>query len=127
MAGARIEGMDALIKRLNNIGANADKAVDEALFGAAIDGARVAKTLAPVRTGALRRSIRAERKSPENGRPAMAAGGSAFLVTYARPVEFGHRTRSGSRVPAQPYMRPAAAWINPTIPKRIANALKGAI
>ena len=37
------------------------------------------------------------------------ASGSLFAsAEHALPIEFGHRTRSGSFVPASPFLRPAA-------------------
>lgn len=59
--------------------------------------AESARALVPVRTGALRASIRAERTSTGH---AVRAGGGA--VDYAAYVEFGTR-----RMAARPYLRPA--------------------
>jgi HK97 gp10 family phage protein len=59
--------------------------------------AKSARALVPVRTGALRASIRAERTDAGH---AVRAGGGA--VDYAAYVEFGTQ-----RMAAQPYLRPA--------------------
>jgi hypothetical protein len=77
----------------------------ERLFGKTLDEllpaiASDAKRLAPVDTGELRSKIDYEKLTPTHGR--------VFANTkYAAAVERGHVTRSGSHVPAQPYLRPA--------------------
>lgn len=71
-----------------------DKAADAAL--------RMQLTLVPVDTGNLSRHLEI-RKTPDGlGRQV-----GAFDVDYAAAVEEGHHTKSGSWVPAQPYVRPS--------------------
>jgi hypothetical protein len=70
-------------------------------FGTAV--AKDATRLAPVDTGLLKSEI----KVNESGSRVTAN------TDYAAPVEFGHRIvvdghDTGKRVPAQPYLRPAA-------------------
>lgn len=63
-------------------------------------GEQRARGYAPYDTGALADSITHE----VNG----ASGSISASAEYALPIEFGHRTRSGSFVPAHPFLRPAA-------------------
>lgn len=63
-------------------------------------GVRRAQSRVPFRTGELYQSI---------GYEARGARLSLFAnKEYALPVEMGHRTASGSFVPARPFLRPAA-------------------
>jgi hypothetical protein len=77
----------------------------ERLFGRTLDEllpaiTADAKRMVPVLSGELRSKIDYEKISPTHGR--------VFANTeYAAAVERGHVTRSGSHVPAQPYLRPA--------------------
>jgi HK97 gp10 family phage protein len=59
-----------------------------------------AKSMSPVKTGALRDSIHSE-ISGQFGVWVIAG------MEYATFVEFGHRTRSGSLVPPHPFLEPA--------------------
>ncbi len=71
-----------------------DNAADAAL--------RMQKSLVPVDTGNLSRHLEI-RKTPDGlGRQV-----GAFDVDYAAAVEEGHRTKAGTWVPAQPYIRPS--------------------
>jgi hypothetical protein len=56
---------------------------------------------APVLTGFLKTHIDAHRVTPLHWRVVAD-------TEYAAAVEHGHTTRSGTHVPAQPYLRPAA-------------------
>lgn len=63
-------------------------------------GVRRAQSIVPYDTGELHDSIDYE----VNG-----LNGTLFADSeHALPIEFGHRTRSGSFVAARPYLRPAA-------------------
>jgi HK97 gp10 family phage protein len=84
-------------RALNNLITTLPARVDAIAQRGAEQTAKSARVLVPVRTGALRASIRAERTP---GGYAVRAGGGA--VDYAAYVEFGTR-----RMAAQPYLRPA--------------------
>lgn len=68
---------------------------------ATLDTMADAQTLAPVDTGNLQGSVTTD------VRPGDLVGVVEATADYAVPVEFGHRTRSGTQVPPQPFMRPA--------------------
>jgi HK97 gp10 family phage protein len=76
-----------------------------------------AKDLAPVRTGNLRNSIYAA-KGPDDKR-GVIVGVNGRQAPYGRFVE-----RGTSRMPAQPYFRPAMAATRPLVANLIADGLK---
>ena len=63
---------------------------------------KMQKTLVPVDTGNLSEHLEVRKTESSVGRMV-----GAFDVEYAAAVEMGHQTRSGSWVPAQPYVRPS--------------------
>jgi len=106
------EGLEALHRYLARIIPEAfEKAALEALDISTREGVEYAKAVAPVDTGALRRSIRQEprpRRGGDGYEAGITAGGGGVVnprtgreVDYAAYVEFGT-----SRAPAQPYLRP---------------------
>ncbi|HDI53113.1 MAG TPA: HK97 gp10 family phage protein [Candidatus Bathyarchaeota archaeon] len=106
------EGLEALRRYLARIIPEAlEKAALEALDAATEEGVEYAKTVVPVDTGALRRSIRQEprpRREGDGYEAGITAGGGGVVnpktgreVNYAAYVEYGT-----SRAPAQPYLRP---------------------
>jgi len=119
----KVIGFPEMAKRMRKMAAESDRAINRALRSASIDVVRIAKVTAPKRTGALRRSIRVAR-DPISRRPSVAAGGGGTGVNYAAYVEFGHTTIGGGMVSPRPYLIPAARWVLPTIPERIARELK---
>jgi HK97 gp10 family phage protein len=84
-------------RTLNNLITTLPARVDAIAARGAGQTAKSARALVPVRTGALRASIRVERSGVGH---AVRAGGGA--VDYAAYVEFGTR-----RMAARPYLRPA--------------------
>lgn len=72
------------------------------LDNAAEAALRMQKALVPVDTGKLSKHLEIRKTANGKGREV-----GAFGVDYALPVETGHRTRSGSWVPAQPFIRPS--------------------
>jgi hypothetical protein len=76
--------------------------VQNRMDNAAEAALRMQKSLVPVDTGNLSRHLEI-RKTPDGlGRQV-----GAFDVEYAAAVEEGHQTRSGTWVPAQPFVRPS--------------------
>lgn len=63
---------------------------------------RMQKTLVPIDTGRLKLHLRKRHTADGIGRDI-----GVWDVKYARYVEEGHRTRAGTWVPAQPYIRPS--------------------
>ena len=100
-------GLDAALRRLSALPERLEAAALSAADAAAREAVQAARSLVPVRTGALRASIRVQPLS--NGASAEAAQPYAFLV------EAG-----STRVPARPYLLPAARLAD--YPRRAARA-----
>jgi hypothetical protein len=75
-----------------------------------------AKVRAPVDTAFLRGSIEGQMTGDAEGEVTVGA-------EYGAPVELGHHTKSGSFVPAQPYLTPAAEAARPHFDARIKKAM----
>lgn len=89
--------------RVPRVRAAVRREVEAAVQAAVIDIEAGAKMRAPVGyTGFLRNSIRGHITGPMMGEVEV-------MAEYAEPVEFGHITRSGSHVAAQPFLLPAVA------------------
>jgi HK97 gp10 family phage protein len=101
-----VSPIDATIARLEQIEAIVAK------YAGLIE--EEAKTLVPVRTGALRDSI----VTHLNGLVAEITAGEG--LSYAHLIEYGTRGR-----PAQPYLRPAAEKYADEFAREIAAALGG--
>jgi len=98
MAGTvRIEGLDALLKKLSGMGGNCDKALVKGTQKATQRVEGSAKRLSPVRGGFLRESISRSTKQTANG-----AEGEVFTnAEYAAYMEFGTGLR-GEASPSPP-------------------------
>lgn len=83
MTGVRITGLNKTILALKRLGVDAND-LKEVMYGIGNKVVGDAKALTPVRTGALRESIRASKAQ----RKSVIRGGSA-RVPYASFVEFG--------------------------------------
>ena len=102
-----IIGLTELEEKLSNLDVKLSRALDEALEEIAEKIRDDAKSLVPVDTGALKKSIRIEKK--EKLQVSIVAGGGGVInprtgreVDYAGYVEFGT-----SHMSPQPYMQPA--------------------
>jgi len=102
-----ILGLKELEEKLSNLEEKLSRALNEALEEIAEKISDDAKNFAPVDTGALRKSIRTEKKGKLQ--VSVVAGGGGVInpktgreVDYAGYVEFGT-----SRMAPQPYMQPA--------------------
>lgn len=81
----QIEGLTALLAKLDNLGGNAEKALQDGVDKAARRVKRDAKLLCPVDTGRLRNSIQ-HKTTKEEGK----IEGTVFTnVEYAPYIEFG--------------------------------------
>lgn len=78
----------------DNVQNRMDDAADAAL--------KMQKALVPVDTGKLKLHLRKQHTEDGLGRRV-----GVWDVEYAMYVEEGHRTRAGTWVPAQPYIRPS--------------------
>lgn len=90
--------------------ADVQDGMDE-LARAALD---MQRALVPVDTGKLSRHLGIRKTADGTGREIGALGD----IEYAAYVEEGHQTRSGSWVPAQPYIRPSMDAVR----RRLSNA-----
>jgi len=83
-SGVKVQGLRAVTKALQNIGVP-NKEITDAAKRSADRVVNEAKTLAPVRSGALRDSIRIGARA--TGRVSISAGNSR--VPYANPIHWG--------------------------------------
>lgn len=83
-SGVKVQGLRAVTKALQNIGVP-NKEITNAAKRSADRVVNEAKTLAPVRSGALRDSIRIGARA--TGRVSISAGGNR--VPYANPIHWG--------------------------------------
>lgn len=104
LMGTRVEGLNALVRDLQAMGVEVDDLKD-AMASIAAKGARVAARFAPLRSGALRRSIRGNRAK---GRAVVAAGGGR--VVYAGVQNYGWPKRN---IPATGFMQRTDAAMRP--------------
>lgn len=100
-----VSGGNAEVKIGINLQAGAKKLIGPSVISAWLNealtfGVQRARGYVKFDTGELYNSI---------GMEVSGAQGSLFAsAEHALPIEFGHRTRSGSFVPASPFLRPAA-------------------
>lgn len=110
-----IEGLNKLARELRALGDDAPKVLKEANRDAAKLVASEAAELAPVRSGRLRRSIRAT--GAQRG-AAVRAGGAR--VPYAGIVHFGFPRRG---IPARPFLYEAAERRRPDVIRAVSVAI----
>lgn len=109
MIEVKLEGLDALMKRLDAMGAELRGPVlGAALKAAALPVLNAAKEKAPYKTGNLRRSLHVGEPRVSGGEASITVGTN---VPYARRLEYGFvgTDKRGRRYnqPARPYLRPA--------------------
>ena len=85
--GVRVEGLNAAVKALAEIGLDLDD-IKDAFSEIAAEGARLAGSFAPVRTGALAGSVRGNRAKSK----AVVMAGRA-RVPYAGAINYGWPAR----------------------------------
>ena len=83
--GVKVKGLNAVTKALRNVGVP-NKEITDAAKKSADRVVNEAKTLAPVRSGALRDSIRIAARA--TGRVSISAGNNG-KVPYANPIHWG--------------------------------------
>jgi len=92
-----------------------EQIVGDTIFEVFDEAAGVARQEAPVLTGNLRANIFTEKIG--NG------AGLHSMAPYSGYVDYGHETRSGSFVPAQPFFSNALAYIYQNLRERIVQKL----
>lgn len=95
----KLLGLSTVLANLDAAQANIQRQAGDAVQNAGIVTEAVAKKNTKVRTGRLRAGNRYVMTGPMSCRIGNA-------VRYARPVELGHRTRSGKTVPPSPFLFP---------------------
>lgn len=83
-SGVKVKGLNAVTKALRNVGVP-NKAITDAAKRSADKVINEAKTLAPVRSGALRDSIRIGARA--TGKITISAGKNS--IPYANPIHWG--------------------------------------
>lgn len=101
--------LDKLAADLRTASRKAPEMADKAIRKGGLDVVRIAKSKAPVDTGALRNSIGME----SLGLAKVEVGPT---VHYAPYQEYGT-----SRMPAQPYMHPAVNEVEPVLAKALSQ------
>lgn len=101
--------MENLLRQLGPRPAN--RSGDKALRAAAKPIIETAKLLAPVKTGALRKSItykpNTSVRSQKSGERSGLIGIRKPAGSHAHLLEFGHMAPNGTHVAPRPFMRPA--------------------
>lgn len=88
VGGVRVEGLNRLVRDLQALGLDVED-LKEIFSEIANEGARLASTFAPKRTGALAASVRGNRSKNK----AVVAAGRA-RVPYAGPINYGWPRRN---------------------------------
>ncbi len=125
-----IKGFEEAVAKLANIAdkKQMDRRINAAFKKAALPIVEIAKSKAPVDTGALRKSIILNSKKLRNGNRSVRIGPQTGFVgdfvgtekkggqisfrkpsKYAHLVEYGYTLRNGKKKRRKPFMRPAAA------------------
>lgn len=103
-----------LSNRLPSIPKALEAAAAREVATAGYDVEARAKQLVPVRTGTLRRSIHT------------VISNNGMTATIGPSVDYGLFVEMGThRMPARPYMRPAAAYVSPRFADAIKRVLQG--
>lgn len=102
--GVRVEGLNALIRDLQKFGAEVDD-LKEPFAAIAKEGAQIASSFAPVRTGRLRDTLRGNRAKNK----AVITAGRA-RVPYAGAINYGWPARN---ITGALFMQKADAEISP--------------
>jgi len=116
--GITITGLDALIRRLEQIQVDMVAAAAQAVEISADEMAAMAKELCPVESGDLRESITASVSCTVTGVSATVSCGTP----YGAYVEHGT-----DKMPARPFMYPAAKACEDKIRQRVAAAVRGVL
>lgn len=116
--GVKVEGLSKLLRQLEAVGGDVED-VKDAMASIAQKGAKLASSFAPVKTGALRSSIRGNRSK---ARAVVTAGRAA--VPWAGPQNYGWPARN---IPATSFMQRADTALRPKAIQELDKALTAAI
>ena len=122
MANIELTGVDEILNRLQQIGANVGKLENKALKNAAEPVLEDAKVNVPVRTGKLKKGLKITNIKKKEGIKYILVGvdkGDNSEAFYGKFVEFG----TSKRV-AHPFLQPAYEKNKNTIKEIIAETLK---
>ncbi len=108
----KIEGVKETVEKLRTYSQKKQKQISHLVLKSGLRVEAEAKRRAPVRTGALRNSIRSEMEDE------FTAVIGAYMP-YAIYVEFGTR-----KMEARPYLRPAVEVVEPEFKKELKAILK---
>ncbi|HEY5576209.1 MAG TPA: HK97-gp10 family putative phage morphogenesis protein [Clostridiaceae bacterium] len=119
-----LEGVDALINRLNAMNVNVNKLVNTALQAAAEPVLADAKSTSEFvdRTGKLRKGLKTSNVQTKDGMKYILVGvdkADNSKIFYGKFIEFGT-----SKMPARPFMQPAFEKNKNEIERIIADTLK---
>ena len=127
MAEIRMEGVDAIIDKLNAINANVNKLTNTALKAAAVpilDDAKSTSAFAD-RTGKLRAGLKTSAVKTQGGIKYVLVGidkGDTSKIFYGKFIEFGTTIKA-----ARPFLGPAYESNKSKVQEIIKDVLKGGL
>ncbi|WP_411680646.1 HK97-gp10 family putative phage morphogenesis protein [Clostridium thailandense] len=122
MASIELTGVDEILNKLQQMGANVGRLENKALKNAAEPVLEDAKANVPVRTGKLKKGLKITNVKKKDGMKYILVGvdrGDNSEVFYGKFIEFGT-----SKMPARPFLQPAYEKNKNKIQKTIAGTLK---
>ena len=125
MADIELTGVDEILNKLQQMGANINGLENKALRNAAEPVLKDAKANVPVRTGKLKKGLKVTNVKKKEGVKYILVGvdrGDNSEIFYGKFIEFGT-----SKMSARPFLQPAYEKNKDNIQKTIANTLKGGL
>ena len=122
MASIELTGVDEILNKLQQMGANISRLENKALRNAAEPVLEDAKANVPVRTGKLKKGLKITNVKKKEGIKYILVGvdrGDNSEIFYSKFIEFGT-----SKMSARPFLQPAYEKNKDNIQKTIANTLK---
>ena len=122
MADIELTGVDEILNKLQQMGANISRLENKALRNAAEPVLEDAKANVPVRTGKLKKGLKITNVKKKEGVKYILVGvdrGDNSEIFYSKFIEFGT-----SKMSARPFLQPAYEKNKDNIQKTIANTLK---
>ncbi|WP_333861535.1 HK97-gp10 family putative phage morphogenesis protein [Clostridium sp.] len=122
MADIELTGVDEILNKLQQMGANISRLENKALRNAAEPVLEDAKANVPVRTGKLKKGLKITNVKKKEGIKYILVGvdrGDNSEIFYSKFIEFGT-----SKMSARPFLQPAYEKNKDNIQKTIANTLK---
>jgi len=122
VADIELTGVDEILNKLQQMGANISRLENKALRNAAEPVLEDAKANVPVRTGKLKKGLKITNVKKKEGIKYILVGvdrGDNSEIFYSKFIEFGT-----SKMSARPFLQPAYEKNKDNIQKTIANTLK---